>query len=291
MGSDLDSSLLRAFVTVVEVGSVSKAAQRLARTQAALSMALRRLEDDVGQRLLDRSARGVQLTDAGRLLLPYAQRILGAAADARRILAGRQIEGAVRLGLIEDVAVGRLPHALRRFSAAYPQVSLEIAVDYSKALSDKLSDGALDLVVGDRDAFTAAPVLGWQRGQHWVGARSLVLDFDAGVPLVSFESCYWQQAAFAVLDVARIPWRVVCTSKSVLAIQSAVEAGLGLAVLLDDSIRTETMRIVGPGEGLPPVPPAEFGLYVAETRPAVPAVQALQAFLIEELGPRAHTSG
>ena len=283
MAHDLDSGLLRAFVTVIEAGSVSTAANRLARTQAAISMALRRLEEDVGQRLLDRSPRGVRPTDAGRLLLPYAQRILGAAADARRILAGRQIEGAVRLGLIEDVAVGRLPHALRRFSAAYPQVSLEIAVDYSMALATKLANGGLDLVIGDREAFAAVPVLAWQRRQHWVGARNLVLDLEAGVPLVAFENCSWQQAAFAVLGVARIPWRIVCTSTSLLAIQSAVEAGLGLAVLLDATINPDTMRIVGQAEGLPPVPQAEFGLYVAEAPTPEPAVAALRAFLIEEL--------
>jgi DNA-binding transcriptional LysR family regulator len=78
MTRDLDSSLLRTFVTVAETGAVGAAASRLARTQAAVSMQLRRLEEDLGQRLLDRSPRGVQLTEAGHLLLPYAHAILGA---------------------------------------------------------------------------------------------------------------------------------------------------------------------------------------------------------------------
>ncbi len=88
---DLDSTLLRAFVTVAETGGVSTAAARLARTQAAVSMQLRRLEDDIGQRLLDRSPRGVQLTEAGHRLLPYAHTILGAGADARHALSAGQV--------------------------------------------------------------------------------------------------------------------------------------------------------------------------------------------------------
>src|SRR5258708_28140004 len=80
---DLDSTLLRAFVTVAETGAVGVAAARLARTQAAVSMQLRRLEEELGQRLLDRSPRGVQLTEAGQLLLPFAPTILRARAPSR----------------------------------------------------------------------------------------------------------------------------------------------------------------------------------------------------------------
>src|SRR6201995_3600386 len=141
MTRDLDSSLLRAFVTVAETGAVGVAATRLARTQAAVSMQLRRLEEELGQRLLDRSPRGVQLTEAGHLLLPYAHTILGAGADARRALSAGQVSGTVRLGMLEDIAVGRLPRALQRFSIAYPQIALEIVVDTSAALSGRLAEG------------------------------------------------------------------------------------------------------------------------------------------------------
>lgn len=285
MTRDLDSTLLRAFVTVAETGAVGVAAARLARTQAAVSMQLRRLEDELGQRLLDRSPRGVQLTEAGHLLLPYAHTILGAGADARRALSAGQVSGTVRLGMLEDIAVGRLPRALRRFSIAYPQVALEIVVDSSAALSNRLADGSLDVVVGDPALVDAAPLLTWTQPLFWVGARGFNRDAQAPLPVVAFgEACLWQQQVLTALRRAGIAWRIVCTSTSLPAVQSAVEAGLGVAVLLDGNIRSESMRVLGQAEGLPDAPTADFGLFMREVSGAqAAAVQTLQTFLCEEL--------
>ncbi|SEC70194.1 transcriptional regulator, LysR family [Burkholderia sp. WP9] len=285
MTRDLDSSLLRTFVTVAETGAVGVAAARLARTQAAVSMQLRRLEEELGQRLLDRSPRGVQLTEAGHLLLPYAHTILGAGADARRALGAGQVSGTVRLGMLEDIAVGRLPRALRRFSIAYPQVALEIVVDSSAALSNRLADGSLDVVVGDPALVDAAPLLTWTQPLFWVGARGFGRDARAPLPVVAFgDACLWQQQVLTALRRAGIAWRIVCTSTSLPAVQSAVEAGLGVSVLLDGNIRSESMRVLGHAEGLPDAPTADFGLFMREVSGAqAAAVQTLQTFLCEEL--------
>jgi DNA-binding transcriptional LysR family regulator len=109
MAPDLNSHLLRAFVTVCETGTFSAAADRLARTQAAVSMQLKRLEDDLGVTLLTRTPRGVALTEAGEIMLAYARRAIALGEDARRQLSGRKLEGRVRLGMIEDLANGPLP--------------------------------------------------------------------------------------------------------------------------------------------------------------------------------------
>ncbi|HZZ03771.1 LysR substrate-binding domain-containing protein [Paraburkholderia sp.] len=285
MTRDLDSSLLRAFVTVAETGAVGVAAARLARTQAAVSMQLRRLEEELGQRLLDRSPRGVQLTEAGHLLLPFAHTILGAGADARRALSAGQVSGTVRLGMLEDIAVGRLPRALRRFSIAYPQVALEIVVDTSTALSNRLADGGLDVVVGDPALVDSVPLLTWSQPLFWVGARGFSRDGDAALPVVAFGgTCLWQQQVLTALRRAGIAWRIVCTSTSLPAVQSAVEAGLGVSVLLDGNIRSESMRVLGQADGLPDAPTADFGLFMRAVSGAqAAAVQTLQTFLCEEL--------
>jgi DNA-binding transcriptional LysR family regulator len=285
MTRDLDSSLLRTFVTVAETGAVGAAASRLARTQAAVSMQLRRLEEDLGQRLLDRSPRGVQLTEAGHLLLPYAHAILGASADARRALSAGQVSGTVRLGMLEDIAVGRLPRALRRFSIAYPRVALEIVVDSSAALSKRLADGGLDVVVADPALVTGTPLFTWTQPLFWVGARGYLREASAPLPLVAFgETCLWQQNVLTALRRAGIGCRVVCTSTSLPAVQSAVEAGLGVSVLLEGNIRSESMRIIGHADGLPDAPVADFGLFMRDVGGAhAAAVQTLQRFLCEEL--------
>ncbi len=285
MTRDLDSSLLRTFVTVAETGAVGVAAVRLARTQVAVSMQLRRLEEELGQRLLDRSPRGVQLTEAGHLLLPFAHTILGAGADARRALSAGQVSGTVRLGMLEDIAVGRLPRALRRFSIAYPQVALEIVVDTSVALSSRLADGGLDVVVGDPALIDSVPLLTWTQPLFWVGARGFSRDGDAALPVVAFGgACLWQQQVLTALRRAGIAWRIVCTSTSLPAVQSAVEAGLGVSVLLDGNIRSESMRVLGQADGLPDAPTADFGLFMRAVSGAqAAAVQTLQTFLCEEL--------
>lgn len=285
MTRDLDSSLLRAFVTVAETGAVGVAAARLARTQAAVSMQLRRLEEELGQRLLDRSPRGVQLTEAGHLLLPFAHTILGAGADARRALSAGQVSGTVRLGMLEDIAVGRLPRALRRFSIAYPQVALEIVVDTSSTLSNRLADGGLDVVVGDPALVDSVPLLTWTQPLFWVGARGFSRDGNAALPVVAFGgACLWQQQVLTALRRAGIAWRIVCTSTSLPAVQSAVEAGLGVSVLLDGNIRSESMRVLGQADGLPDAPTADFGLFMRPVSGAqAAAVQTLQTFLCEEL--------
>jgi DNA-binding transcriptional LysR family regulator len=285
MTRDLDSSLLRTFVTVAETGAVGAAAIRLARTQAAVSMQLRRLEEDLGQRLLDRSPRGVQLTEAGHLLLPYAHAILGAGADARRALSAGQVSGTVRLGMLEDIAVGRLPRALRRFSIAYPRVALEIVVDSSAALSRRLVDGGLDVVVADPALVNGTPLLTWTQPLFWIGARGYSRDAEALLPLVAFgDTCLWQQNVLTALRRAGTGWRIVCTSTSLPAVQSAVEAGLGVSVLLEGNIRSESMRILGRADGLPDAPAADFGLFTREVAGAQEAaVQTLQGFLCEEL--------
>jgi DNA-binding transcriptional LysR family regulator len=282
---DFDNSLLRAFVTVAETGAVSAAAVRLSRTQAAVSMQLRRLEDDIGQRLLDRSPRGVRLTEAGHRLLPYAHAMLGAGEDARRAFEAGEVAGTVRLGLLEDVAVGRLPRALRRFSAAHPQIALEIVVDASAALSQRLADGALDVLVGDPAMVDATPLVAWTQPLFWAGARGYTPDRGAPLPLVAFGgTCLWQQHVMTNLRRAGIAWRVVCTSTSLPAVQSAVEAGLGVSVLLEGNIRHDTMRVLGPADGLPDAPVADLGLYTRQAAGArEAAVDALQSFLCEAL--------
>lgn len=287
MARDLDSGLLRTFLIVIETGSVSEAAQALHRTQAAVSMALRRLEESVGQRLLERSPRGIKPTAAGSVLLPYAQRMLDIGIAARAALNAGEISGTVRLGLLEDIAVGHLPHTLRDFGASFPNVAVEIVVDSSKALSQDFMNGSLDFAIIDPTFIHAEPLVRWRHPLFW--AAGLAYDGDvrhAPLPFVAFGgACPWQDRLYASLRDARVAWKVICTSTSLAAIQSAVEAGLGVTVLLEWNVRRDSMRALDPAAtGLPHPPSAEFGLFShADGSDRMSAVQALQRFLLREL--------
>jgi len=262
---DLETSLLRAFVVTAECGSVSKAAHRLAKTQAAVSMQLRRLEGDVGVQLLKRGPRGMDLTEAGHILLPYAHKILGLGASARQALSGQTMEGRIRLGMIEDIAVGSLPKALQSFAVSYPGVALDLIVADSDVLSEKLSLGLLDIVVGDPARIRIQPILTWRLPLRWVVARGFVAPQQAPLPLITFDgTCSWNQKMTAALNSVTMPWRTALSSTSLSAIQSAIESGLGVAVLLDVNIRRATMTVLGPVDGMPPAPLVEFGLFIVE---------------------------
>ncbi|MEM5461862.1 LysR family transcriptional regulator [Paraburkholderia sp. BL6669N2] len=284
---DLDSTLLRTFVTVVEAGSVSNAAVALHRTQAAVSMALRRLEDEVGQRLLERSPRGVKPTSAGSVLLPYAHKVLEIGLAARSALTIGDVSGTVRVGILEDIATSHLRHALRQFSASFPDVSLEIVVDASPALSQRLASNTLDFAIGDPALIHAEPLVTWRHPFRWAAARSRNADLrDGPLPIIAFDgACRWQENFFATLLDAGIAWRVACTSTSLSAIQSAVEAGLGIALLLDWHVRRDTMRAIDPhAVGLPMPPVAEFGLFShTNSNDRTSAATALQSFLFRSL--------
>src|ERR1700716_1739236 len=122
----LDLELLRSFVSVVDSGGFTRAGERVHRTQSTVSQQIKRLEDDVGQPLLNRNAKDVTPTEAGERLLSYARRLLSLAEEARDVLARPGNEGAVRLGIPEDFAAYRLTKLLATFSRARPGLGLPL---------------------------------------------------------------------------------------------------------------------------------------------------------------------
>src|SRR5271169_2179130 len=132
MGSKmLDLELLRSFVSVVEAGGFTRAGERVHRTQSTVSQQIKRLEDDIGQPLLNRTAKDVTPTEAGERLLSYARRLLSLAEEARDVVARPGHEGVVRLGVPEDFAAYRLAKLLAAFSRSHPQLRMDVRADQS----------------------------------------------------------------------------------------------------------------------------------------------------------------
>src|SRR3954469_9775258 len=144
--TNLDMDVLRTFVTGFELGSFARAAEQLGRSQSAVSTQLRRLEDQVGQPLVQKSGRGLALTSAGEMLLGYAKRILELNDEALGSVRGADVEGWVRLGLVQDFEAW-LPEVLSRFSSAHPKVRFEMQVERSLSLMEKTRKGDLDLAL------------------------------------------------------------------------------------------------------------------------------------------------
>ncbi len=137
----LDFELLRTFVAVADCGGFHRAAERLNVTQSTVSQQIKRLELETKHPLFRRTTRSVALTDEGEMLLGDARRLLQLEEAARQRLAAPRLSGAVRLGVVEEVAGGSLPSALGRFAALHPGVKLEVQIGVSAVLIEQLNAG------------------------------------------------------------------------------------------------------------------------------------------------------
>ena len=284
--TNLDMDVLRSFVTGFELGSFARAADRLGRSQSAISTQLRKLEEQAGHPLVRKAGRGLVLTAAGESLMSYARRILDlndAAVDALR---GPEIEGWVRLGLPEDFAETLLPAVLGRFSRAHPKVRIEVRAERSAQLLDRTVRGELDLAVawGDAAASPHAQPLG-ALPAAWIGRpdwpRLLPAPNGEPLPLVAFEApCLFRAAGVAALDRVGAGWRLGFTSPSLAGLWAAVEAGLGVTIRTAVGMPRTLAVLDAATSGLPPLPLVPLAIHRAEAEPP-DAVRRLAAILRE----------
>src|ERR1700754_3885479 len=133
-----DLELLRSFISVVDAGGFTRARERVHRTQSTVSQQIKRLEDDVGQTLLNRNGKDVTPTEAGERLLSYARSLLSLAEEARDVVGRPGNEGAVRIVIPEDFAAYRLAKMLASFSRSHPQLRMDVRADQSLSLKRDL---------------------------------------------------------------------------------------------------------------------------------------------------------
>src|SRR5450631_2237211 len=259
--SMLDLELLRSFVSVVDSGGFTRAGERVHRTQSTVSQQIKRLEDDLGQPLLNRTAKDVTPTEAGERLLSYARRLLALAEEARDVLARPGAEGAVRLGIPEDFAAYRLTKLLATFARSHPGLRLDVRADQSAYLRSGLERGELDLALLKRDAGEKGAIAVWPERVHWVTSKSHPVDSKTGsVPLIGFPpGCLYRARAIHALESAGRAWHMAYASSGLAGIQAAVAAGLGLSILSEMSIQAEH-RALTAKDGFAPIDKTEVAL-------------------------------
>ena len=257
----LDLELLRSFVSVVDAGGFTRAGERIHRTQSTVSQQMKRLEEDVGQPLLNRTGKDVTPTEAGERLLSYARRLLSLAEEARDVLARPGNEGAVRLGIPEDFAAYRLAKLLATFSRARPGLRLDVRADQSTYLRRDLERGELDLALLKRDAGEKGAIAVWPERVHWVTSKSHPVDAAIrSVPLIGFPAgCLYRARAIHAIESAGRAWHMAYTSSSLAGIQAAVAAGLGLSILSEMAIQADH-RVLTAKDGFAPIDRTEVAL-------------------------------
>jgi len=283
MTSDImDLDLLRTFVLAVDLDSFAKAADRVARSQSAVSLQMQRLEEMTGQPLFIKQGRGWHLTAAGEMLLGYAKQLLDINDRAVRALSDTQLEGQVRLGISADFAESELPVVLARFAAVYPQVQITIVIDRQAVLMKQLQAGQLDVIVNMHFHTPADAIPIGQLPLRWIGSPATRLVPDQPLPLLLFEApCIVRQAGLEALEAAQRSWRIVLTSPSLAGLWAAAQAGLGVTIRTAIGV-PPGCKLLPASTGLPPLPVMHLFLQQQKQHPA-PAVERLTEILQETL--------
>lgn len=273
----LDLDAIQAFVLVADLGSFTRAAEVLDTSQAAISLKLKRLEDRLNCRLLERTPRHVRLSPQGDAFMPAARDLLLAHERAMAGLTGAAPRRLI-LGISDHVAGPDLPQLLGRIAGYDPLLVIEVRIAASRDLLAAFDRGEMDAALIRREAdradgeVLAEERFGWFAAPGW--------QHRAGEPLrlaTLAAPCGVRAVATRVLDEAGLPWTEVFVGGGVLAVGAAVSAGLAVAALARRVAPAGTVE-VGAQFGLPPLPPSEIVLHArtpdARARGALRAVSA-----------------
>jgi len=248
MPFDLDSIALKSFIAIAETGTFSSAAETVGRTQSAVSLQIKKLEESLGCLLFERTNRSVALTEQGEIFLGYAKRIIDLQWEVHSRLKEPDIEGEIRLGTPEDFATHYLPEVLATFRKHHPRVQLNVSCDLTLNLIKGFDRNEFDIILVKRDPKTSKEGLKvWREPLVWAAAEHYEPNTTLSLVL-SPQPCIYRARALAALDKAKRPWRIVYTSPSLAGTLAAVRAGLGITVLPANmlpedirSMRTKTL--------------------------------------------------
>jgi DNA-binding transcriptional LysR family regulator len=249
---NLPTDLLRSFVTVAELKGFTPAAELLGRSQPAISLQIKRLEQLLGRQVLSRAGHRLDLTPAGEELFRYARQILAINDEALARLGGGQVSGRLRFGIPSEFATTLLPKIIGRFIQAYPGVTLEVSCELSKQLLAPEQRKQFDLILALQDDPRARPEsrvkvddLVWVSGPEYDVHQQDKLSLIAAP-----EGCIYRKRGVERLDCAQVPWRIVYTIPDLTGIQAAIEEGLGVTVLARSTV-PENLRIIRSGGRFP----------------------------------------
>jgi DNA-binding transcriptional LysR family regulator len=236
---NIPTELLRTFTTIVDLGGFTLAGALLGRSQPAISLQVKRLEELLDITVFERN-NGLKVTEEGEVLLGFARRMLDINDSAVTRLAKSRISGQVRLGIPNDFEVSFLPRLLSQFGQAHPEVTLEVNCDLSVKLVKDFQQGHYDLVLATDSLEETLQVNSGDEFHEtivWVTNGHFDWSENQPIPLVVYPTgCRYRQQIITKLNAAGIAWRIAYSSSSLLGIQAAIEAGLGISALARSTV-------------------------------------------------------
>ncbi len=289
MNPVFDIDALRAVVVGIDLRSFARAAVELGRSQSAISMQLKKLEQQAGTQLFVRKGRGLVPTEAGEALATYARQIIALNDEAARALGAAVTSETVRLGLPQDFFDDVMPATLSSFAAEHPKAHVEVRAGPNHTLGEEIRAGRLDgaIVFFPQGAGGEGELL-FELPMNWLAHKSLAdTTVQSRVPLVMFDHpCLFRQATLATLDQADRRWRMAVTTPSLPGIWGALRSKLGIAVRTGHGVPDDIV-CANDGLGLPSLPAIELRLLRSQN--ATPAAhdlcEALRKETIDRVAP------
>lgn len=249
---NLPTELLRTFLKAVELGSFTRAGDAVGRTQSAVSLQMRRLEEMLDTQLVERGTHRVKLTEEGATLASYARRMLALNDEAVASLQRPRVAGSVRLGAPHEYMASLLPTILGKFAQSHPGVTLEVTCDLSKNLLERQQKGEFDLVIALHDQGQASGgVQVHTEPLVWITSADHTRHEQQPLSLVlAPPPCIYRNRILQTLGRLNRSWRIAYTSSSYSGIIAAVRAGLGVTLLAESTVPAG-VRTLGAREGFP----------------------------------------
>ena len=278
----IDTNLLRTFAVVAETRHFTRAAERLNCVQSAVSMQIKRLEDTLQVRLLERSRRDVKLTAEGEIILRYAYRMMRLTDETLAEIGHPAKSGRVRLGAT-DLSMCYLPKVLQQFALRYPMIDVDLRCERSWEALESLEAGEVDIAfVTQRCGHNGGKLLG-QSPLVWVAAKHADLTDLDPVPLALFgPGCIYRKAAIDALERQNKSYRLAYESPSRAGLDCVVGAGLAITTVPTDYVGDDMRVIPASADGLPPLPNLKTYLFGTSAK-HTPAIKAFCELLVDIL--------
>ncbi len=279
---NLDIDQLKTFLAIADVGNFTRAADEVNKTQSAVSMQMKRLEDVLGRPLFARDGRGSRFTHDGEKLIEYARRIVALSDEAVSAFTKPEITGTVRFGTPDDYADIFLPEVLARFNRTHPLVTVDVECYSSAILNERVQHGELDLSIVTFCGVHNGELVRREELVWAVSARHSLHLLDELPLAVSHTGCIWRKLVVEALEKAGRKYRIAYSSPNSSTLNAAVMQGLAIAAMPEICLRPG-MRVLTEADGFPKLGVFDIGL-IRKPGKLSSAVEALARHVQEGLG-------
>jgi DNA-binding transcriptional LysR family regulator len=259
MPAPLDLDQLQSFCAIADCGSFTEAARRVSKTQSAVSMQIKRLEERLGDELFARDGRSVLLTEAGEALYARARRMLRLNAEIVDMFSDEDLAGTIHFGLPDDYAVKLLPVILKRFQKTHPRIVVDVRCQPSRELLEEMRAGRYDLIVFTQGTNQEYGEPFRTERMFWVASQGGQALQQEPLPIAGGVRCCWKDNAVEALNRIGRDYRIVFSSSNATAISSAVLADLAVGFLPESALQPG-MEVISEAPGLPRLNDAQIAL-------------------------------